>query len=116
MRLKLGATRASIVGVRPEILFAVLVVEDVYRSTLVPEDARVITSGTDGEHVPGSRHYLGAALDFATHGIPTADLDAFAQRVSDQLGPDYHVLLEYRATPDEHLHVELHPDSPIPRP
>lgn len=65
----------------------------------------MITSGTDGQHMVGSRHYDGAALDFRL--LPVSQRAAFYAKLTKRLGPDYQVLPE--AT---HLHVEWDPQTP----
>ena len=63
----------------------------------------IITSGTDGKHMVGSKHYVGQALDFRTkyEGVDQTVVDLWIKRFSDRLGPDYQVIREV-----DHLHVE----------
>jgi hypothetical protein len=60
-----------------------------------------ITSGMDGKHKVGSKHYIGQALDFRLLGAQT---DTFRQALARRLGPAYQVLLEV-----DHVHVEYDP-------
>lgn len=62
----------------------------------------VITSACDGDHMPGSKHYNGDALDLRSRTLT----DAFAVRdmLQDELGDDYDVILE-----SDHIHVEWDP-------
>lgn len=64
----------------------------------------VITSGTDGKHMDGSKHYTGDALDFRISNLTKSQISTFKQRMAARLGPAYQVLLE----PD-HVHVEFNP-------
>jgi hypothetical protein len=66
-----------------------------------------ITSGNDSEHMPGSRHYDGKALDFRTKHLKGAGR-AFAVRdkLRVALGPQFTVILENFAEENEHLHVQ----------
>lgn len=60
-----------------------------------------ITSGTDGKHMAGSRHYIGAALDFRTSNLTKKEVTRFMDKMRERLGPDYDVVLE-----SDHVHVE----------
>ena len=66
----------------------------------------VITSGTDGTHMVGSKHYTGEALDFRTQGVESTTLNLWVERVKERLGPDYQVIIE--STPP-HIHIEFDP-------
>lgn len=61
-----------------------------------------ITSGTDGKHMVGSRHYIGQALDFRISNLTTAQVESLRKALSIRLGPHYDVILE-----SDHLHVEF---------
>lgn len=61
----------------------------------------VITSGLDGRHRKGSRHYLGMALDFRTRGFGLAARRRVTRQLSDVLGSGFKVLRE-----SDHIHVE----------
>lgn len=63
-----------------------------------------ITSGTDGVHMTGSKHYIGAALDVRSHDI--ADKKAFLGNLRKRLGAAYYCFLESPGTPNEHFHCE----------
>lgn len=63
-----------------------------------------ITSGDDGDHMVGSKHYEGLALDFRIRTIEQRLQGPVAIAVREALGDEYDVVLE--AT---HLHVEYHP-------
>jgi hypothetical protein len=60
-----------------------------------------ITSGTDGAHMEGSRHYAGAALDFRTSNLTKKEVGKFMDKMRERLGPAYDVVLE-----SDHVHVE----------
>ena len=64
----------------------------------------VITSGTDGTHMVGSKHYTGEALDFRTQGVESNTLNLWRERVATRLGPDYQVITE-----GDHIHIEFDP-------
>lgn len=84
----------------------------------VPRIARVfdafgyqatITSGRDGDHMEGSLHYVGRALDWRTwaddHGtqIRASIKEKIVDEIQREIGPRFDVVPE--AT---HIHVELH--------
>lgn len=61
----------------------------------------VITSGNDGTHMVGSKHYTLEALDLRTSNIPPALLPKVIEHLQARLGPDYQVITEA-----DHLHIE----------
>ena len=68
----------------------------------------LITSGSDGQHLPHSRHYTFEALDLRTHNFPTeAAILAFAQALRARLGAGFTVLLEDPHKPNAHLHCQV---------
>ncbi len=67
----------------------------------------VITSGTDGKHMTGSRHYTGEALDFRTSNLKSAQLQDFIEALRVRLGAGYQIIRE-----SDHLHVEVQPPAP----
>ena len=66
----------------------------------------VITSGTDGTHMKGSKHYTGEALDMRTRNFPEGQLKPFMDRLQTRLGEDYQLILEV-----DHLHIEYDPPT-----
>lgn len=70
----------------------------------------VITAGTNGTHMAGSKHYSGEAFDVRTHNFANdTDRHAFYILLCQQFGPDYDVIFEGKGTPNEHIHVEYDP-------
>lgn len=66
-----------------------------------------ITSGSDGLHSgPADPHHTGDALDFRTHDLAAADVNALRIRLAGTLGPKFYVLHESPGTANEHLHVQ----------
>lgn len=99
METKLGV---SILGLKPELLFGLIVAEEVYKTRLTK---LVITSCADGKHGTKSYHYQGYAADLRTRGT------GLARQIRDdlvvKLGPlDFDVVLEAEGESNEHLHVE----------
>jgi len=81
-----------------------------------------ITSGTDGAHMVGSKHYLGLAHDYKTFHVDAAVLPALIVAIAAAL-PGYDVLYEaptkppalpqslYWPSPQPHVHVEFDPHA-----
>jgi hypothetical protein len=69
----------------------------------------LVTSGNDGVHMTGSRHYQDRALDFRTKDLPAAVKRQLVAAVLQRLGPDYQAFLEDVGGPNEHLHIEHDP-------
>ena len=92
-------------GVEPyRLLIMVAAVGNVAQTLLYPTNV-VITSGIDGVHREGSKHYSLHAIDVRTNNFPTAKSKLiFQDLVKTRLGADYDVVLE----PD-HLHIEYDP-------
>lgn len=65
----------------------------------------VITAGTNGTHMSGSKHYSGQAIDIRVHNLPSPE--AIAKKLRDSLGPRFTVLHESPNTPNAHLHVQV---------
>lgn len=65
----------------------------------------VLTSGRDGKHSWGSKHYADCAWDFRTNFFPNVvTKQKAAEGIRDRLGSDFDVVLE-----TTHLHVEYDP-------
>jgi hypothetical protein len=99
MTLKPGV---SLKGVRWQMFEAAVRVEGCYEKLGLE---CVITSGTDGQHIKGSLHYKGLALDFRKRTVPVAMRPKLLKAIRQALGPDYDVLEE-----SDHVHVELDPE------
>ena len=73
----------------------------------------VITSGQDGEHMVGSKHGEGNALDYRIWHVPEPGRLQLVNELRQSLGTDFDVLLEGKAQGRApHLHVELDPKPP----
>lgn len=63
-----------------------------------------VTSGCDGKHKKGSKHYEGNAVDIRTRGY-TADQNVqFVADLKAALGRDFDIVLE-----SDHVHAEYDP-------
>ena len=98
MRLKPGV---RIHGIKPEVLFALNVLESIWPTELV------VTCGMEGKHGRGSLHYVGYAVDVRTRDLEPEELAALVSVAKDSLGQDFDVVLE-----KTHLHVEFQPKEP----
>lgn len=98
MQIKKGV---RVTGLSPEIVIAIIVVNDVYRK--YGRDC-TITSGTEGKHGYSSEHYKGDAVDFRTRDLFPDQKTAIAKEIAARLGDNYDVVLE-----ETHLHVEFDP-------
>lgn len=74
----------------------------------LPSEGLVITSGTDGQHSPNSRHYVGEALDLRSKSFSSVAARAtFMGSLQQLLGPQFTVLLEDDGGPNEHIHIQV---------
>ncbi len=71
----------------------------------------VITSGNDGRHKHGSKHYINNAIDLRANNIPNSLAREVAKDLQFRLGKDYDVIFEaYPENPaNDHIHVEYDP-------
>jgi len=95
-----------VAGLRPENLFAIMVATEVFAS--FGYDC-ILTSVTDGKHMPGSLHYVGLASDYRIKQICVEEhKKQIADAIRKALTAEYDVLL--KAT---HIHVEFQPKRPL---
>lgn len=85
-------------GVRPKNLIIAAAIANVAEALGL---TLYITSGTDGKHRVGSKHYSHEALDLRRSNIPSKLLDTVLVQLRGRLGGDYDVILE-----DDHIHIE----------
>jgi len=100
MRTKAGVDLRTLSA---EAWYAAHIADQVHRNIAGREV--VITSANDGKHqVERSAHYRGDAIDVRIWYVP--DPQAFADRLREDLGADYVVLLE-----SDHIHIHWNPAS-----
>ena len=99
--------RACIVGIRPELVFAVHVALGVFEAAGAAQ--LVVSSGGDTAHGDLSRHRWGGALDFGLAGVRQDQQEPIRDGLRTNLGDDFNVLLEGVGTTNVHLHVSLRP-------
>ncbi len=61
----------------------------------------IITSALDGEHSPGSWHYVGLAIDFRTNDLLPGVIEQIRLYLVKTL-PDYDIVVE-----GTHIHIEV---------
>jgi hypothetical protein len=102
LKLKPGV---RVLGLKPEILTAMLVAESIIG------DAFVITAAVDSNHKAGSKHFSGMAFDFRTNDLPTP-MDTIL-KLREALGAEFDVLLEDPGLPNSHGHIEYDPKTGV---
>jgi hypothetical protein len=108
-----NADKVRVMGLRPEILLALLAAQPIFASYGVP---LVVTSALDGRHSLRSLHYAGSAVDLRTHHlpVPSGETDSPAVEVARlleaALTSDFDVVLENHGGANEHLHIEFQPE------
>jgi len=85
----------------PQLVLAIFAAHEVFNSLKLPF---VITSMTDGKHMPKSKHYLGGAVDIRISSISLPVLSTIVVMLRDSLTDDFDVILE-----KTHLHIEYDP-------
>jgi hypothetical protein len=102
MTLKPGV---RIIGVKPEIVVAMMVADGVYRSLGYE---LTITSAVEGKHSRGSIHYQGMAFDCRITNLSPAAPAIVREAIQKALGGDFDVVLE-----SDHIHIEYEPKEAL---
>lgn len=110
LSIKSGARGARVLGLRSEVVLALMVANDVFKESGFD---CVITAGIDGSHSRGSIHYKALAADLRANHIPQGERAGITEKIKVRLGDDYDVILEGDGTPNVHWHIEFDPKSPI---
>lgn len=93
--IKLGV--GSVKSLKPEIWCVLHQV-----SNLWGEEPCVITSTTEGNHIPWSKHYIGLAIDIRK---PLVDTNKKVSRLKEVINDNVYDIVEY----DTHIHIEYDP-------
>lgn len=95
----------SVRGIRPEIMLAITIIQDIFRELNVD---CVITSAVDGQHSINSLHYVGFAIDIRNKTIVVGERKRIRNRIKLHLGQEYDVIFE-----TDHYHIEYQPKTQI---
>ena len=87
-------------GIKTQIWLAIQVAEQIWAGFPL-----TVTSLNDGQHVAGSLHYSGMAVDLRTKNLPLAIKQARVDDLAAALPEGYVVLLEKLGEENEHCHV-----------
>lgn len=80
----------------------------------VPDPVQ-ITAISNGQHMTGSRHYRGEAVDIRSKSFQSADAKRwFCDELAAALGPRFTVLLESAGQANEHVHVQVRKGTAYP--
>lgn len=89
-------------GISTELLFGLMVANDVYKNH---GQELIITSLVDGKHSETSLHYDGDAADLRTYFFKDKkEIEQVAQELRERLGPDFDIVVE-----KDHIHMEFQP-------
>lgn len=91
----------------PQIRGAVSKIESIFsRYGFIP----VITSAKDSTHLPGSLHYIGAAIDLRSKGLPENIKQSIYGDLQNSFpSPTWFVDLESYGQAQEHFHIQYNP-------
>ncbi len=104
IRVKGGPYGARLHGLTTPMLVAVIVVDQCMEEYGLEYE---ISGGLEGEHMPGSLHFSGNALDWTVRNrSPSQSIEDMSLRVKDNLGDDFDVILKFK---EMRLHVEFQP-------
>lgn len=95
MKLKAGVNISSL---KPPMVVALMVANDLYKLFNIE---LVVTSGMDGSHTHGSKHFQGLACDLRVRDFNPQTLPGIIQTLKGNLGSSYFVLLE-----KDHIHIQ----------
>jgi hypothetical protein len=94
--------------ITPALLYMLDVIEKLSREFFgLPAEGLVITSGSDGTHMEGSKHYTGEAIDLRTKTLNPTLRSSLIATLRAQLGTQFTVLLEHAGEPLEHVHIQV---------
>jgi hypothetical protein len=101
--LRFGSSLVSPHGVKPEIVLALLLVNEEFHRLGFD---LIVTSLTDGVHSRQSLHDDGLAVDLRSQHLPKTIKTRLLKKMREALPPYYEVYLEDVDGPNEHFHIE----------
>lgn len=101
--IKSGVNGASLVGLKPEMSFAFVIIVVVFLNENVNCK---LSSGSEGKHSRGSLHYSGLAIDVSSRGVPKKKRSSITRKLSLALGDEFDVVFE-----GNHWHIEYQPKT-----
>jgi len=101
LRLKKGV---RLLGLQPQTVFGIMVAHSCY-SAVNKDGECFITSGTEGRHSRGSRHYVGLAFDLRMRRLTKEQKKILHGMIKEALTNQFDVVLE-----KTHIHVEYDPE------
>jgi hypothetical protein len=94
--------------ITPALLHMLAALERLSRELFgLPDEGLVITSGSDGTHMAGSKHYTGEAIDLRSKTMSPTIRGSFIKTLRAALGPQFTVLLEHVGEAQEHVHIQV---------
>jgi hypothetical protein len=94
--------------ITPALLHMLATLERLSRTLFgLPDEGLVITAGSDGAHMAGSKHYTGEAIDLRTKTLNATMRSSLMDTLRAELGPQFTVLLEDAGQPNEHIHCQV---------
>jgi len=103
--IKSGPNGASVRGLGAEMAIAWTIIMAIFERHGVT--AR-LSSGVDGEHMRGSSHYRGHAIDISKRDVPSQAHAQLGQAMSAALGDEFDVIEE-----STHWHIQFKPKEPL---
>ena len=98
MELKKGV---KVKGIQPEILLGAMIAKSCFNDHGYQF---ILTAVTDGQHMEGSKHYIGQAIDIRTRHIPEDYRKTVTDDLKRRLTVDYDVVVH-----STHCHLEYDP-------
>ena len=90
-------------NMHPKIIWALEEIDKIHKE-MAASELCTVTAARDSDHMKGSLHYEGRAVDIRTRTIYGGDKQYFKDKVKAALGEGFDVVLE-----SDHLHVEWDP-------
>lgn len=100
--MKIKSSKVNVSDLNPEIKSKFDVIEKACKSVEGEKYEPTITSGKDGKHMRGSKHYTGDAIDLRCYDMKK--VEETTKAIDKALGAGYDVVFE-----KDHIHIEYDP-------